>query len=70
MSTSTPTDEKALALLYAYQALVKALSQARALQMDDLFRELANAQASARDVGEVGAARLLATLAEQLQGIE
>jgi hypothetical protein len=38
--------------------------------MDDLFRELAGAQASARRVGESGAAALLASLAEQLQGIE
>lgn len=38
--------------------------------MDDLFKELAGAQDAARRSGEVGAAALLESLAEQLQGIE
>lgn len=65
----TPADEKCLALLYAYQALVKALSEAGALRMDDLFRELAGAQGAAQLAGETGAAALLGAMAEQLQGL-
>lgn len=66
----TPADEKALALVYAYQALVRALVESNALRMDDLFKELAGAQAAATRVGEHGAAALLGSLAEQMQGIE
>jgi len=65
----TPADEKALALLYAYQALVKALAESGALRMDDLFRELSGAQGAAQHAGETGAASLLGALAEQMQGL-
>ena len=65
----TPADEKALALLYAYQALVLTLNEAGVLNMDDLFRQLAGAQGAATRSREHGAAALLGTLAEQLQGV-
>lgn len=65
----SPADEKALALVYAYQALVKTLIDKEIIGADDLFRELAGAQGAAQRVGEYGAAKLLASLAEQLQGL-
>lgn len=65
----TPADEKALALSYAYEALVKTLADSGVLNMDHLFSNLAGAQGAAQRVGEVGAATLLGALAEQLQRI-
>lgn len=65
----TPADEKALALVYAYTALVKTLKEANVINMDHLFRELAGAQSAATRVGETGAAQHLAAVAQQLQGL-
>ncbi len=65
----TPADEKALALVYAYQSLVKVLIEQKSISADDLFRELAGARSAALRVGETGAAELLGSLAESLQGL-
>jgi len=65
----TPADEKALALSYAYTALVKTLADSGAMSMDDLFRNLAGAHDALERIGETGAARLLGAVAESLQSI-
>jgi hypothetical protein len=65
----TPADEKALALVYAYEALVKSLADTNVLDMDVFFRNLSGAQVAAQRVGETGAADLLGSLATNLQRI-
>ena len=40
----TPADEKALALTYAFTALVKTLSDSGVIEMDHLFSDLAGAR--------------------------
>ena len=67
---NTPADQKALAMSYAFTALVKALYKSGALTQDDLFQELAGATQSLQRVGEVDAARLLGDLAQSFQGVE
>lgn len=65
----TPADEKALALVYAYQALTKVLIDRQIISSDDLFRELAAAQSAAQRAGETATAELLGSLAQSLQGL-
>lgn len=62
-------DEKALALTYAYTALVKTIADSGVISMDHLFSNLAGARAQLERIGEVGAAELLGSLNESLQRI-
>ncbi|TAL45711.1 MAG: hypothetical protein EPN89_11915 [Methylovulum sp.] len=65
----TPADEKALAMYYAYAALVKTLSDSGHLQMDDLFKNLAGATQQLGSIGETGAAAFLGAMSENLTSI-
>jgi hypothetical protein len=65
----TPADEKALAMYYAYVALVKTLHDDGLLNMDHLFQNLAGATTQLRANGETGAASLLGSMAESLTSI-
>jgi len=65
----TPADEKALALTYAFTALVKTLSDSGVIEMDHLFSNLAGAHGALVRVDETGAAELLGSLNESLQRI-
>lgn len=62
----TPADEKALALSYAFTALVKTLIDAEAIERDHLFSNLAGARGQLERIGETGAAALLGALNESL----
>ena len=64
MNDYTPADEKSLALSYALTALIKTLVDAKAIERDDLFKNLAGARMQLENIGEVGAAKLLAELSE------
>lgn len=66
MENFTPADEKALALTYAFTALVKTLADAGTLDKDQLFSNLAGARGQLERIGESGAAQLLAALNESL----
>lgn len=65
----TPADEKALALIYAYTALVKTLADSGQLDMDHLFTNLAGARQQLSRIGETGGAHHLGTLSESLTRI-
>jgi hypothetical protein len=69
-NTPTPADEKALALYYAYAALVRALCKSGALTQDALMEQLAGANQQLHRVGEVGAAALLGSMAQNLWTID
>ena len=69
MSERIDADEKALALYYAYAALVKTLSEAGALDMDHLFSNLAGATKQLERIGETGAASALGAICEKLTAI-
>lgn len=62
----TPADEKALALSYAFTALVRALHQSGHLDMDVLFSNLAGARQQLERIEETGAASYLGALNESL----
>ena len=66
MNDYTPADEKSLALNYALTALMKTLVDANVIDRDDLFRNLAGARMQLEQIGEEGAAKLLAALNESL----
>lgn len=70
MNTPTPADEKALAMYYAYTALVRALCINGAITQDDLMKQLAGANQQLQRIGETGAAEFLGALAQSLQGID
>lgn len=70
MNTPTPADEKALAMYYAYTALVRALCTSGAITQDDLMKQLAGANQQLQRIGETGAAGFLGALAQSLQGID
>lgn len=65
----TPADEKALALYYAYAALVKTLKESGHVEMDHLFANLAGATQQLQRIGEDGAASCLGAMCENLTGI-
>lgn len=65
----TPADEKALALSYAFTALVKTLSDSGAISMDHLFSNLSLARTQLEEIGETNAAQLLGFLNETFQRI-
>lgn len=67
--THTPADAKALALSFAFTALVKTLAESNALEMDALMRDLAGARNRLSELGETDAADLLGGLATSLQAI-
>ena len=60
----TPADEKSLALSYAMTALIKTLVDSGVVDRDHLFINLAGAQKNLANIGENGAADLLASLNE------
>lgn len=62
----TPADEKALAMTYAFTALVKTMVDTELLDRDHLFSNLAGARAQLERIGETGAAELLGALNESL----
>ncbi len=70
MNTPTPADEKALAMFYAYSALVRALCKSGAITQDDLMKELAGANQQLQRIGELEAAGFLGGLAQSLHAIE
>ncbi|MEX2524459.1 MAG: hypothetical protein WD750_05845 [Gammaproteobacteria bacterium] len=63
------TNERALALYYAYTALVKTLSDDGVLEMDHLFSNLSGATHQLKRIGEDGAADALGAIAESLTAI-
>ena len=65
----TPADEKALALSYAFTALVKTMVDNGVIDRDHLFSNLAGARAALERVGETGASEMLGYLNESLLGI-
>jgi hypothetical protein len=69
MSDPTPADEKALAMYYAYTALVKTLHDDGVLNMDHLFQNLAGATKQLRTIGEHNAAEFLGAMSENLTAI-
>jgi len=71
MSDEYPSaaDEKALAMSYAFTALVRSLHQQNALDIDGLFSNLAGARQQLERIGETDAAGYLGALSESLQGI-
>lgn len=62
----TPADEKALAMTYAFTALVKTLVDAEVLDRDHLFSNLAGARGQLERIGETAAAQMLGVLNESL----
>nr|WP_326528271.1 hypothetical protein [Rhodoferax sp.] len=66
----TPADEKALAMYYAYAALVRALCLNGSLSQDQLMHELAGANQQLHRIGETGAADFLGQIAQNLQAID
>ena len=67
---TTPADEKALAMYYAYAALVRALCLNGALTQDQLMQQLAGANQQLHQIGEAGAAQFLGQIAQNLQSID
>ena len=65
----TDTDEKALAMSYAYQALVKTLLDQGVISRESLNANLADAGRWLTRTGEAGASERLADLYEKLSGI-
>ncbi len=65
----TPADEKALALSFAFTALVKTLADSGVISMDHLFSNLAGARAQLEQIGETGASDMLGSLNQSLQRI-
>ena len=65
-----PGDEKALAMYYAYAALVRALCLNGALTQDQLMQQLAGANQQLHQIGEAGAAEYLGQIAQNLQSID
>lgn len=65
----TPADEKALAMYYAFAALVQTLSADGVLDMDHLFQNLAGATQQLENIGETGAATFLGSMNLNLTGI-
>ena len=65
----TDADEKALAMSYAYTALVKTLVEQNVIRMDELHANLLGATFSLERVGETGAAKLLRALHDSLERI-
>ncbi|MGQ0530006.1 MAG: hypothetical protein ACT4PG_09375 [Panacagrimonas sp.] len=63
-------DEKALALNFAYTALVRALCKNGALTLDQLMFHLAGATQRLDQIGESGAAAMLGAMAEGLQAVD
>ncbi len=66
----TPADEKALALYYAYAALVRALCKNGTLNFDQLLPHLAGANQQLHAMGELGAAQFLGAIAQNLHNID
>jgi hypothetical protein len=66
----TPADEKALAMYYAYAALVRALCKNGTLTLDQLLAQLAGANQQLHALGELGAAQFLGAMAQNLQSID
>lgn len=60
----TPADEKALAMSYAMTALLKTLVDSNVVDRDHLFSNLAGAKQQLENIGEDGAATMLAGLNE------
>ena len=65
----TPADEKALALSYAFTALVKTLVDSGALDRDHLISNLAGARMQLEAIEESGAAAMLGAMNESLMRI-
>lgn len=65
----TEADEKCLAMVEAYTALVLTLIGARVIQMDALQHHLIGVNLRLERIGETGAARFLASLREALSGM-
>lgn len=70
MNEHSPADAKALALYYAYAALVRALCKNGALTFDQLLPELAGVNQQLHAMGEVDAATALGAMAQNLQNID
>ena len=64
-----PADEKALAMYYAYAALVKTLHDSGVIDMDHLFQNLSGATGQLSAIGETGAAFYLGSMCENLTAI-
>lgn len=58
-----------MALSYAYVALIRALAKNGSLTEDQLLPELAGATGQLQRIGETGAAELLGSFCENLQGV-
>ncbi len=69
-SPVTPADEKALAMYYAYAALVRALCLNGSLSLDELMSQLAGANQQLHRIGETEAATFLGQIAQNLQAID
>lgn len=65
----TPADFKALALVQAYIALAKTLSDAGVMEMEHLITNLSGARSRLAELGEDEAASLLGNLNESLTAI-
>lgn len=65
----TPADFKALALVEAYIALAKTLSDSGVMSMERLLVNLSDARARLEELGETEAAALLGHLNESLTAI-
>lgn len=65
----TPADFKALALVEAYIALAKTLSDNGVISMESLLNNLSGARARLEKLGEAEAASLLGHLNESLTAI-
>lgn len=70
MDGHSPADAKALALYYAYAALVRALCKTGAMQLDELLLQLAGANQQLHAMGELDAAEALGAMAQNLQNID
>ena len=66
---SFDAEERALALYYAYTALVKTLVDDDVLDRDHLFSNLAGARKQLDRIGETGAAAALGSMSENLTAI-
>lgn len=63
------TDEKVLAMYYAYTALAKSLIETDVLDAEHLFSNLEGANKQLARIGETGAAEALTEIRENLDGI-
>jgi hypothetical protein len=63
------TDEKVLAMCYAYTALAKSLVDTGMLNADHLLSNLDGAHKQLERIGETGAADALAAIRENLHGL-